>query len=261
MNNSAPGIPLYQQITEVLRQRLESGVPGAGDRMPSELQLCAEFSVSRTTVRQALGRLKQEGILSSRRGAGTHRLNRPTPNKLVRSAGDPLHGALASHPRVVAIGQVAAPGPVAAFFGLDPAASVLRVIRVHELAEQPLSVVISYLQVAAGKAVTRRALRDASMHEILWQQLGIRQQRSVHAIKVARADAEVAQSLRVGLADPVLSIQSSVYASDDTPVRWTDNYFREGRYEYTAEMLWPDPSFTLAEPDVPRRPMRRPAAS
>ncbi|MGQ0654330.1 MAG: UTRA domain-containing protein, partial [Betaproteobacteria bacterium] len=69
-----------------------------------------------------------------------------------------------------------------------------------------------------------------------------RQARSVHAIRVARADMDVAGLLGIALADPVLRVQSSVYLPDGKPIRWIENFFREERYEYVAEMDWPHPA-------------------
>jgi GntR family transcriptional regulator len=41
--------------------------------------------------------------------------------------------------------------------------------------------------------------------------------------------------------DPVLYIQSAAYQENGHPIRFTQNYFREGRYEYVAEMFWDKP--------------------
>jgi len=53
--------------------------------------------------------------------------------------------------------------------------------------------------------------------------------------------ADVAAMLGIALADPVLRIQASTYVADGSPIRWTENFFREDRYEYIAEMQWPAP--------------------
>ncbi len=42
-----------------------------GETLPSERELCAEFAVSRTVLREALARLRGDGYLESRQGAGT----------------------------------------------------------------------------------------------------------------------------------------------------------------------------------------------
>lgn len=70
---SAPlidGATLSDQVTEVLRHNVVNGVWSVGDVLPSESALANDFDVSRTVIREAVSRLKAEGMLSSRQGRG-----------------------------------------------------------------------------------------------------------------------------------------------------------------------------------------------
>ncbi|MEI8323149.1 MAG: GntR family transcriptional regulator, partial [Actinomycetes bacterium] len=60
----------YQQIAENLRERLVAGNFAAGQMLPSESELSAEFSASRVTVRRALEVLRDEGLVNARQGFG-----------------------------------------------------------------------------------------------------------------------------------------------------------------------------------------------
>jgi GntR family transcriptional regulator len=81
-------VPFYFQLAELLEHEIISGRWEAGLRLPSELELCTHFGVSRTTVRQALGRLEQEGLISRRKGQGTFvEESRPRSWLLQSSAG------------------------------------------------------------------------------------------------------------------------------------------------------------------------------
>jgi len=64
-------VPLYQQIKDLLVERIEHGEFAAGDVIPSEAQLGAAFEVSRLTVRQALYELRVEGYVIREKGRGT----------------------------------------------------------------------------------------------------------------------------------------------------------------------------------------------
>ena len=57
-------------IADLLQSNILSGHYRAGDRLPSEADLCTHFGVSRPTLREALGRLAANGLIVSRRGAG-----------------------------------------------------------------------------------------------------------------------------------------------------------------------------------------------
>ena len=233
--------PLHQQIAQVLAVRLEAGDWSHDSPPATEQALCREFGVSRTTVRQALSHLKQAGLLESRPGVGTRRLGVPATRRVVGSGGDLLHASLNTRSRVVALGEVPSPPVVAAFCGFAQGDPVWHFVRVHTLERGPLSVVDSFMPVDIGGAFSRADLKHP-VHELLWRRFGLRQARSVHAIRVARADIDVAGLLDVALAAPVLRVESRVYLSDGSPIRWVENSFREDQYEYVAQVHWPPPS-------------------
>lgn len=61
---TAKGKPSYGQVADVLTERIRTGVLRAGERMPTQEQLAAEFGVERRTVRQALDLLRDAGLLT-----------------------------------------------------------------------------------------------------------------------------------------------------------------------------------------------------
>jgi GntR family transcriptional regulator len=63
--------PRYVQILDVLSRRLANGEYPVEMRMPTERELCDEFGASRFTVREALRRLVEQGMLTRRQGAGS----------------------------------------------------------------------------------------------------------------------------------------------------------------------------------------------
>ena len=63
--------PLYIRVARALKDEIVSGVHPVGSQLPSEDDLCKRFSVSRYTVREALRLLRDDGLVSSRQGAGT----------------------------------------------------------------------------------------------------------------------------------------------------------------------------------------------
>ncbi|MEV8466269.1 FadR/GntR family transcriptional regulator [Fluviibacterium sp. DFM31] len=60
------------QIYRQLAGDIEAGRLARGAKLPSETALAAEYGVSRPTVREALARLREEGMITSRRGSGAY---------------------------------------------------------------------------------------------------------------------------------------------------------------------------------------------
>ena len=75
---------LAQQVYEALLQRIIIGEIAEDARLPSEHELCASFGVSRPVLRNALKRLRDEGVIASRQGSRSYVTPR-SPSK---------HGAL-----------------------------------------------------------------------------------------------------------------------------------------------------------------------
>jgi GntR family transcriptional regulator len=69
--DAASADPLYLQVARVLKDEIVGGVYPVGSQLPTEDALRGRFSVSRYTVREALRRLREDNLVSSRQGAGT----------------------------------------------------------------------------------------------------------------------------------------------------------------------------------------------
>jgi DNA-binding GntR family transcriptional regulator len=63
--------PRYVVLSEELQRRIEGGDYEIGDLLPTEIELCEEFDVSRYTVREALRKLTENGLVQRRQGSGS----------------------------------------------------------------------------------------------------------------------------------------------------------------------------------------------
>ncbi len=64
-------IPIYYQLKLHFKQQMETNILRPGDRLPTEMELCDLYDVSRAPIRQALTELAREGYLYRRAGQGT----------------------------------------------------------------------------------------------------------------------------------------------------------------------------------------------
>jgi GntR family transcriptional regulator len=91
--------PLALQISNALRERIQTKTYSPGSQMPTETELMEEFGVSRTTIRIAMASLVHEHLVVRKQGQGTfvsergfeHNLIYPTPFesflKVIESSG------------------------------------------------------------------------------------------------------------------------------------------------------------------------------
>ncbi len=62
--------PLYLQVARFIAEQASGGGLTRGAKLPTERTLCAQFGVSRVTLRRALTILVEEGVLESSAGRG-----------------------------------------------------------------------------------------------------------------------------------------------------------------------------------------------
>src|ERR1700710_2656727 len=87
MLNPASPLPLYQQLAELLAERIEVGAFAPGARLPSEPEMSRTHHIGRPTVRQATELLVQRGLIERRRGSGTYVRTAPRRVDLFSLAG------------------------------------------------------------------------------------------------------------------------------------------------------------------------------
>ncbi|HQE98772.1 MAG TPA: GntR family transcriptional regulator, partial [Anaerolineae bacterium] len=76
--------PLYVQLKNSLLMQITSNQLAPHQQLPSERELCEQFGVSRTTVRQAINEMIHEGLVYSRAGKGTF-VSEPKINQQLRT--------------------------------------------------------------------------------------------------------------------------------------------------------------------------------
>ena len=78
--HSNAGTGLVDRVYREILGSIMAGEFNEGDKLPTELALTERFAASRPTIREALSRLRADGITSTRQGSGTFVKRRPDPD-------------------------------------------------------------------------------------------------------------------------------------------------------------------------------------
>jgi len=76
--------PLYLHIANKMRTAILVGIYPVGSKIPTERELCEKFAVSRHTIRDALRRLREDGLIASRQQGGRPIVSAPTAKNAVK---------------------------------------------------------------------------------------------------------------------------------------------------------------------------------
>ena len=142
--------PLYVQIAARLRAQVLDGTYPVGSSLPTEAELCEAFSTSRNTVREALRRLVEHGLIRRRQGSGSVVVsNAPAANYVQSFATleDLFAVATTTHFVVHAITPVTLTDEIAERIGGVAGSDWLLVngVRWTERGGQPLAYIESYI--------------------------------------------------------------------------------------------------------------------
>jgi GntR family transcriptional regulator len=225
------GIPRYLQIAQALRRRLR----GDGERIASEHQLCAEFKVSRPTVRQALDLLVQEGRIYRHAGRGT--FSTPAAGsddrlRVIGSVGDMM--ALGDETWFKLTGRDVLPLPaiIARLLKLSPGSSGLRVSGVRHADQGPFQHVTAYVPPTLAAPLAEEDFSKTSVIALIERQLGVRIMCLEQVVDAALAPRHVAELLQVRPRTPLLMFERTYLAANGEPVEYAVTYQLVRRYPY-----------------------------
>src|SRR6516162_3131103 len=140
------GTPVYKQIQDAIRKRIEASELQPGDPVASERELARLHKVSLMTARHALAGLEREGVVERRRGAGTFVASPKIHfNKLMSYTEHMSSRGLVPRSRVLVAKIVEHEPEVAARLGLPATGALVKIERLRLTGEDPFALETCYL--------------------------------------------------------------------------------------------------------------------
>ncbi len=228
-------VPLYHQIYLVLRQDILSGTYSYDDRVPSELELVDEYSVSRVTARRALDELAEEGLVKRERGKGTRVQFRRPSMPLESSVEGLLENLLAmgleTDVTLIDFEYVSAGDEVASALDCPLGTIVQRAVRVRSFDSGPFSYLVTYVPQDIGRNYDANDLASQPLLQLL-ERSGVVVEGARQRISATLADADVAALLETEVGTALLEIRRIVTDGEGRPVEFIRALYRPDRYQY-----------------------------
>ncbi|MBO8189479.1 GntR family transcriptional regulator [Streptomyces spirodelae] len=223
--------PKYQRIADTLREAIQAGEYGPGDRLPGENDLMATHDVARMTARQALGALQNEGLAESRKGAGVFvrdfkPLRRRGIQRLSRDqwgSGRSIWSADTEGRTLVVdqvdVSEMEAPERIAKVFESETGAPVCVRSRRFVLDGKPVLLSTSYLpaDLVSGSAITQEDTGPGGTYARLTE-LGYKPVHFREEIRCRMPSRDEASGLDLSMGTPVIMICRTAFADENHPV-------------------------------------------
>lgn len=141
-------MPLYYQLKEHIKDAILKGYWKPNDRLPTEEELCKQFSVSRPVVRQAYEELIKERLIERRKGSGTFVKKQTDKNSLFKEfisfSFEKNIPDIEQNSKIVKI-EKTTDSKISLRFNISEDSELLHIIRVTHEHEYPISMIETYL--------------------------------------------------------------------------------------------------------------------
>ena len=236
-----PAPPLYYRVFRTLERRIRDHGYKQGDRLPSEDELCREFSASRITIRQAVGRVVELGLVTRRRGSGTfvslREKERPPETVKFTAALEDLFAQVETvSTKSAQITEEHPPLDVRLLLGLDETAQVVVVRRVRAFHDEVFSLTTNYLPRALRAKLSEGDLYRYPLLRLLEERLRVDFRYADQIIEARLADEDVARMLGIRFGDPVLFVERLMFTDGARPFEVVRSYYRADLYRYQLRL-------------------------
>lgn len=208
--------PYYEQLFDILKDRIQSGDFPVDERLPSELELSRQYGLARATVRQTMSRLESDGFARrvARRGVFAS-LPGETSEWMLQGAEGFLesqirHGRSGIETTVLDAGYKPAPSFVVEALGLEPDEETFTLDRRRSLDGRPALFSTNWFPGPSGAviAAAEDVLNGTGSANTALRRAGFVLNGARRLLHATHAPEDVAHHLGVDPGEPVLRIRS-----------------------------------------------------
>jgi DNA-binding GntR family transcriptional regulator len=231
--------PLHVQLAQQLEAAIQAGELPVGSRLSNEVDLAEAYGLSRPTVRQAIARLVDQGLLVRKRGVGTQVVGNSGQVRRSLELTSLYDDLAAAHRKpqtdVLRFGIVAASAEVAAALQCGAGDRVLGLERLRHADGEPLALLRNWLP--PGTLDTDpSALATHGLYELLRAE-GVRLKVAHQTISAQPATPEQARLLSEEPGCPLLATTRLTYDDHGRAVEYGSHLFRASRYAFEHTLV------------------------
>ncbi|MDQ0298062.1 GntR family transcriptional regulator [Salibacterium salarium] len=231
-------LPIYYQIQEMIRGKIDSNEWEPGDMLPSERIFAESYDVSRMTVRQAVTELVNEGLLRREKGKGTFVLEpkiEQTLQGLTSFTEDMRKRGLKPGSKLVKYNLDNPSLKFAEMLQMQGDQQLYEIKRLRLADEVPMALETTYMNKELVGELPED-IENHSLYYILEAEKGLKLGNGEQTFESSLARQEEADYLDIQVGDPVLLIKRMTYLEDGTLFEYVKSVYRGDRYKFTIKM-------------------------
>jgi GntR family transcriptional regulator len=239
MFNTDTFVPLYYQLKLHIESQIRSGTWQPGDQVPSESVLGEKFHVSRTTVRQALGELVNQGLLTRVQGKGTFVAHPRIRQRLTRLTGfteDFQARLMKPASELLRQGKEPAGSRVASALRITEGTPVIVLERLRLADDLPVAMEIAHLREDLFPSFNAAEFPGGSLYTYLAETFNTIPTTAHQDMEAIGCPGPKARLLGIPKGGPVLHIYRTTFDQSGMPFEQVESFYRGDRYVFQAEL-------------------------
>ncbi len=232
-------IPLYHQIREDLRARIEEGEWLSGELIPAEKELCAEYKVSKITVLEAIKGLVREGLLYRKQGKGTF-MAKPkleqSLNRFYSFTESMRQKGLEPEQRILKVKFTEADKHSAKHLRIRKGEKITEIERLRLVNGEPFYLETIMIPVKLCPNLHLKDISSKPLNDILRNEYKIPLIRAKECFEPIIVDSYEAQMLGVKDGAPALLLEHTTYTTKNQTVLFSKGIIRGDRCRYYTEL-------------------------
>jgi DNA-binding GntR family transcriptional regulator len=234
--------PRYQRVADDLTKRIASGKYPVGGYLPTEMELCRQYSISRHTVREALRQLRDAGLISRRRRVGTEvvaRMPKASYTQPTNSIGDLLQYAEETQLSILETRRIACDAALAELLECREGAKWLQVnsLRAVPGDGRPVCMTTAYIDLKLPDIEKHLAENTGPISAMLERVYGIRIARIEQSIQAVRLGKRQAKLLRALDGSPALRAIRRYYDHNGRLIELSNAVHPGERFTYVTSLV------------------------
>ncbi|WP_078554451.1 GntR family transcriptional regulator [Bacillus alkalicellulosilyticus] len=236
INKNSP-IPIYYQLEELLRNKIDSGQLKEGDVIPSERTLSEDYAISRMTIRQAITNLVNEGLLVREKGRGTFVASKKIEQpllKLTSFSEDMKMRGLVPETKIIDFTEGELTLAETRELKIEPHSIGYRVSRLRLADHSPMAYEVLTLPKSIFEGLTKETI-NLSFYDYV-EGLGYTIDGAKQTLEPSLAYNLESELLQIQKGSPVLLLKRVSYLEDGRPFEFVKSIYRGDRYKFITEM-------------------------
>ncbi len=221
-------MPRYLQLAGLFRRRIESGVWPLNEQIPTVEELATECGVARATVRQALGLLESDGLISRYRAKGTFVDKRPQDLLWLEVETD-WNGLLTRREdariEIVSDRRGETPPVVPHPIG-DLADSYRHLRRRHWRDDAPFLLADLYIDEEVAESIEEKSFSELTALRLVSSVDGVEITDARQTLTIGTADVETAELMKLQLNAPVAHVYRSAVDNNGNVIMISNGIYR-----------------------------------